>query len=164
MGAAIFFEEKRIRELMSRAFVKEDVDVPERTTRRRSPSGLPPGALNYLTAQGANRLQAKAAQLRTSGDPASAKEIEGVLQEATVVERPDAPADVVTFGAVVTVRLKDGTLKKLRVVGVDELEFEPEAVSWISLEGRALLGTERGTRVNLGGSLGTVVVLDFEHP
>jgi hypothetical protein len=35
---------------MSRAFIKEDVDPPERSGRKRSASGLPPGATNYITA------------------------------------------------------------------------------------------------------------------
>ena len=43
--------------LMSRAFVKEDVDPPERSGRKRSASGLPPGATNYITARGAKRLR-----------------------------------------------------------------------------------------------------------
>ena len=42
---------------MSRAFVKEDVDLPERSGRKRSASGLPPGATNYITARGAKRLR-----------------------------------------------------------------------------------------------------------
>jgi len=43
---------------MSRAFVKEDVDLPERIGRKRSASGLPPGATNYITAPGAKRMRA----------------------------------------------------------------------------------------------------------
>jgi hypothetical protein len=42
---------------MSRAFVKEDVDLPERSGRKRLPSGLPPGATNHITARGAKRLR-----------------------------------------------------------------------------------------------------------
>ena len=42
---------------MSRAFIKEDVDPPERSGRKRSASGLPPGATNYITARGAKRLR-----------------------------------------------------------------------------------------------------------
>jgi hypothetical protein len=34
---------------VSRAFIKEDVDLPERSGRKRSASGLPPGATNYIT-------------------------------------------------------------------------------------------------------------------
>jgi hypothetical protein len=41
---------------MTRAFVKEDGDPAERNKRKRSPSGLPPGAANYITARGAKRF------------------------------------------------------------------------------------------------------------
>jgi hypothetical protein len=50
---------------MSRAFVKEDVDLPERSGRKRSASGLPPGgATNYVTARGAKRLRDELEKLR----------------------------------------------------------------------------------------------------
>jgi hypothetical protein len=49
---------------MSRAFVKEDVDLPERSGRKRSVSGLPPGATSYVTARGAKRLRDELQKLR----------------------------------------------------------------------------------------------------
>ncbi len=49
---------------MSRAFIKEDVDLPERSGRKRSASGLPPGAINYITARGAKRLRDELQKLR----------------------------------------------------------------------------------------------------
>src|SRR5881398_655482 len=49
---------------MSRAFIKEDVDPPERSGRKRSASGLPPGATNYITARGAKRLHDQLKELR----------------------------------------------------------------------------------------------------
>jgi hypothetical protein len=51
---------------MSRAFVKEDVDPPERSGRKRSASGLPPGATNYITARGAKRLRDELQKLRAA--------------------------------------------------------------------------------------------------
>ncbi len=51
---------------MSRAFVKEDVDLPERSGRKRSTSGLPPGATNYITARGAKRLRDELQKLRSA--------------------------------------------------------------------------------------------------
>src|SRR6476660_9807663 len=42
---------------MSRAFVKEDVDLPKRSGRKQSVSGGPPGATNYITARGAKHLR-----------------------------------------------------------------------------------------------------------
>ena len=50
---------------MSRAFVKEDVDLPERNGRKQSASGLPPGATNYITARGAKRLRDELQKLRS---------------------------------------------------------------------------------------------------
>ncbi len=51
---------------MSRAFIKEDVDLPERSGRKRSASGLPPGATNYMTARGAKRLRDELKKLRAA--------------------------------------------------------------------------------------------------
>src|SRR5215471_7382143 len=100
---------------MSRAFVKEDVDPPERSGRKRSASGLPPRATNYITARGVKRLRNELNKLRP------------------------ANANSVTFGATVTVKDKDGATETFTIVGVDEVDFERNAVSWISPVGKALL-------------------------
>src|SRR6266540_3013137 len=89
---------------MSRAFVKEDVDLPERSGRKRSASGLPPGATNYITARGAKRLRDELQKLRAAN---------------AVSER------------------------------VTELDLEPDAVSWISPIGKALLAADMGDRITL---------------
>ena len=61
---------------MSRAFIREDVDPPERSGRVRSASGLPPGAMNYITAHGARRLGAELNELRrANSDPARIAEL-----------------------------------------------------------------------------------------
>jgi transcription elongation GreA/GreB family factor len=86
---------------MSRAFVKEDVEIPERPARRRSAS--------------------------------------------------------------VSVRTADGTLTRYRIVGVDGLRFDKEAVSWISPLGRTLLGAERGKTVVTGPDGPTVTIEKIEH-
>jgi hypothetical protein len=51
---------------MSRAFVKEDVDLPERIGQKRSASGLPPEASNYIIARGAKRLREELQKLRAA--------------------------------------------------------------------------------------------------
>ena len=51
---------------MSRAVVKEGVNLPERSGRKRSASGLAPGATNYITARGAKRLRAELRKLRAA--------------------------------------------------------------------------------------------------
>src|SRR4029077_18849703 len=85
---------------MSRAFVKEDVDLPERSGRKRSASGLPPGATNYITARGPKRLSDELQKLR-AGNAVSERvtDLEQILASVHVVDPPDAPSDSVTFGA-----------------------------------------------------------------
>src|SRR5215475_4989143 len=107
---------------MSRAFVKEDVDPPERSGRKRSASGLPPGATNYITAGGAKRLRDELKKLRAAN--ASRKrviELEQILASAHAVDPPSAPSTSVTFGATVTTRDKEGATETFTIVGVDEL-------------------------------------------
>jgi transcription elongation GreA/GreB family factor len=131
---------------MSRAFVKEDVDPPERSGRVRSSSGLPPGAANYITAAGAERLRRELNEVRNSGREDS--ELERVLASVTIVQAPGDPSSV-AFGAKVTVRDTAGGLQTYRIVGVDELQFYPDAVSWISPIGKALLAADVGDRITL---------------
>jgi len=147
---------------MSRAFVKEDVEIPERSKRRRGVSGLPPGALNYLTARGAQRLREEAVRLRDAGDATAAEETERMLDSATIVEPQKSAPDVVSFGATVTVRASDGALTRYRIVGVDEVRFDSESVSWISPAGRALLGAECGQSVvtSPDGETATIVKIE----
>lgn len=148
---------------MSRAFIKEDVDIPEPSQRRRAASGLPPGALNYMTARGAARLRQKIAQLRSAGEAEAALEAERTLDSATVVEPPTAAPDVVTFGASVSVRMEAGAEETLRIVGVDEVDFEPAAVSWVSHKGRALLGASCGQTIALDDGQTKLTIARIEH-
>jgi transcription elongation factor GreB len=135
---------------MSRAFVKEDVDPPERSGRKRSASGLPPGATNYITTRGAKRLRDELQKLRAAN--ASSKrvdELEQILASVHVVDPPDPASNSVGFGATVTVADKKGRTETYTVVGVDELDLEPGAVSWISSIGKALLAAEMGDWITL---------------
>ena len=149
---------------MSRAFVKEDIDPPERSRRPRSASGLPPGATNYMTAAGAMRLRGQLEKLRRTGNNAEGvSDIETILASVTIVEPPVDSAEDVIFGASVTVRDATGEEKTYRVVGVDELDFFPDAVSWISPIGRALLAAELNQQVTLPET-GTVRIVKVEYP
>src|SRR5690348_572071 len=133
---------------MSRAFVKEDVDPPERSGRTRTPSGLPPGAANYLTARGAKRLRRKLHELckQPTKDHRRIAELEQLLASATIVDAPEDRQQI-AFGARVTVRDASGQLRAYQVVGADELNLHEHAVSWISPTGKALLAAEIGHRV-----------------
>ena len=134
---------------MSRAFVKEDVDLPERSGRKRSASGLPRGATNYITARGAKRLRDELQQLRAANAVSErVTELEQILASVHVVDPPNVPSKSVTFGATVTVKDKKGPTETFTILGVDELDFEPDAVSWISPLGNALRPRTWATRLN----------------
>jgi len=136
---------------VSRAFIKEDVDPPERSGRKRSASGLPPGATNYITARGAKRLRDELQKLRaTNAGSEGIGELERILASVHVIDPPDPASNSVSFGATVTVKDKKGLAETYTVVGVDELDLEPDAVSWISPIGKALLAADMGDSIGLG--------------
>jgi hypothetical protein len=149
---------------MSRAFIREDVDPPERSGRKRSASGLPPGATNYITARGAKRLRDELQKLRAAnGVSERVTELEQILASVHVVDPPDAPSNSVTFGAIVTVKDKKGATETLTIVGVDELIFERDAVSWISPLGKALLAADMGDWIRLeDGRNAKIVKIEFK--
>jgi transcription elongation GreA/GreB family factor len=135
---------------MSRAFVKEDVDPPERSGRKRSASGLPPGATNYITARGAKHLQDELQKLRAANTNSQRiAELEQILASVHVVDTPDPGSSSVAFGATITVKDKKGRTETYTIVGVDELDLEPHAVSWISPIGKALLAADMSDWVTL---------------
>ena len=149
---------------MSRAFVKEDVDPPERSGRKRSSSGLPPGAINYITARGAKRLRDELNELRlTNISNERIAELEQVLASVHVVGAPDMPSNSVAFGATVAVKDKAGASETFTIVGVDELDFERHAVSWISPLGKALLAADMGDWIKLEeGRSAKIVKIEFK--
>jgi transcription elongation factor GreB len=134
---------------MSRAFIKEDVDPPERSGRKRSASGLPPRATNYITARGAKRLRDELEKLRAANADERVMELEHILASVYVVDPPDPASNSVAFGATVTVKDAKGVTETYTVVGVDEPDLEPDAVSWISPIGKALLAADMGHSIKL---------------
>ena len=158
MVAAIFSS-------MSRAFVKEDVDPPERSGRKRSASGLPPGATNYITARGEKRLREELQKLRAANAGSERIiELEQILASLHIVDPPDAPSNSVTFGATVTLTDEKGATETFTIVGVDELNFERDAVSWISPLGKALLAADMGDWMKLeDGRSAKIVKIEFKE-
>jgi transcription elongation factor GreB len=150
---------------VSRAFIKEDVDLPERSGRKRSASGLPPGATNYITARGAKRLRDEQQKLRAANAVSElVTELEQILASVHVVDPPDAPSDSVIFGATVTVKDKEGATETFTIVGVDELNFERDAVSWISSLGKALLAADMGHWIKLDdGRSAKIVKIEYRR-
>jgi len=144
---------------MSRAFVKEDVDPPERSGRKRSASGLPPGTTNYITARGAKRLRDELQKL-LAANAASERiiELEHILASVHVVDPPEPTPNSVGFGATVTVKDEKGLTESYTIVGVDELGLEPDAVSWISPIGKALLAADMGGLLRLADGRSAKIV------
>jgi transcription elongation GreA/GreB family factor len=128
---------------------------------------LPPGAVNYITARGAARLQDELTRLRATGDNAERiAELEQILPSIEIVDPPDGPSRSVAFGSTVTVSDAEGKTEIYTVVGVDELDFAPNAVSWISQIGKALLASELGNRITLedGRSAKIVKIVQDKGP
>ena len=150
---------------MSKAFTREDDNAPEPDLPPLS-STLAPGARNYITPVGAQKLRDELQRLvevarpeltEASDDPDCKRQLarldqrigqlEESLQSAEIVPSPSGPADVVRFGASVTVREADGTETSYRIVGVDEMDIDRNWVSWMSPIAKALLNRKRGERV-----------------
>ena len=134
---------------------------------RRTASGLPPGAVNYITARGAARLQDQLTRLRATGDNAERiAGLEQILASIEIVHPPDGPSRSVVFGSTVTVSDTEGKTEIYTVVGVDELDFAPNAVSWISQIGKALLASDLGDRITLedGRSAKIVKIVQDREP
>jgi transcription elongation factor GreB len=111
---------------------------------------LPPGAANYITARGAKRLDEELTKLRAANtESPRVTELEQILESVQVVDPPDAPSNSVTFGASVTAKDKNGATETYTIVGVDELDLELDAVSWISPIGKALLNADLGDWITL---------------
>ncbi|MCA1658232.1 MAG: GreA/GreB family elongation factor, partial [Verrucomicrobiaceae bacterium] len=150
----------------SKAFTREEDSAPEPPDLPLLTSALAPGAKNYITPAGAQRLREELQRLiemtrpplADSEDDPDAKrqlarldqriiQLEESLQSAEIVSAPSGPAGVVRFGARVTVRESDGTETTYRIVGVDETDTDRNWVSWMSPIARALLNRKLGERI-----------------
>ena len=161
---------------MSKAFTRESDDDSPRRLRARQSSGLPPGAVNYLTEEGARRLRAELDELLrlerprlsaeiAAGAPAAAlrlaeaegriETLQAILRGATIVPALEESLEEVRLGATVAVRqAPSGSEVRYRVVGVDEAGLEPHWVSWRSEIGAALLHATVGQKIILAGPNG----------
>jgi transcription elongation factor GreB len=174
---------------MSKAFTRED-DAGDALVPRPV-SVLPPGARNYLTPRGAQKLRGELAGLVEAERPsllagtaaegargAEAKEqlqrvdqriahLQQSLRTAEVTPPPDPPHDVVRFGATVRVRDQKGVETRYRIVGVDETDLDRNEVSWLSPIARALLNARLGQKVEFrfpaGKSTLEVVEIGYEE-
>ena len=151
---------------MNKAFTKEteaEEALPEFV------DALPPGMKNYMTPEGAERLQDELAKLRdverprlvqAKADAPAKKRLREVdqriqyihqrLQITEVVDqRRRENRDEVYFGASVTYADGAGEEHTVRIVGVDEARLELGEVSWVSPIARTLNGAGEGDVVKL---------------
>lgn len=167
---------------MSRAFIRESDDQPERPLpARRAP--LPPGAQNCMTPDGARRfrgelerlVQVERPRLASAGESEAKQQLQDVNQridllqqclESAVVVSPPADRERVQFGTTVTVREWDGGEARYRIVGVDETDLDRGWVSWLSPVARALLNSRIGECVRFKSPSGErelmVVAVEYE--
>jgi transcription elongation factor GreB len=169
---------------MSKAFTREENDGPDIPDLPPLSSVLTPGAKNYITAAGAQKLRDELQRsveitrpsLASSSDNPDAKrqlakldqrirQLEESLHSAEIVSPPEGPAEVVRFGTTVTVRESDGSEATYRIVGVDEIDIDRGWVSWLSPIAKALLNGKRGQRVRFKFPSGeeTLEIVDIRY-
>ena len=151
---------------MSKAFTRDENEGPDIPEVVPPASVLAPGAKNYITPGGAQKLRDELQKLvevtrpelvEARDDPDAKRQLsrldqrirqlEESLQSAEIVEPADDERDVVRFGAWVTVRDSGGEETIYRIVGVDETDADNNCVSWMSPIARALLNRKRGERI-----------------
>jgi transcription elongation factor GreB len=169
---------------MSKAFTREETDGPDIPDLPPLSSALAPGARNFITAAGAQKLRDELQRsveitrpsLASSSDDPDAKrqlarldqrimQLEESLQSAEIVPPPDGPAEFVRFGATVTVRESDGSEAIYRIVGVDEIDLDRGWVSWQSPIAKALLNGRRDERIRFKFPSGeeTLEILNIQY-
>lgn len=170
---------------MSRAFVRES-DVPQLPELPPQVSPLPPGAKNYLTPAGAQRLREELQRLVDVERPKLAhaptedvdakrelqvldqriRYLQQSLRTAEISPPPAEATDTVRFGATVTVQETNGARSTYRIVGVDETDLDRNWVSWLSPIARALMNARAGDRVVFKAPKGAreleIVGVDYE--
>ena len=161
---------------MSRAFVDESAQQPREEDAPELKIPLPPGAKNYMTPRGAERLRAELAELQRERPRLNAAlgRVEGSERDVRgeqrrrmremdrrieylsrmhsnleVIDPAQQRSDRVVFGATVTVRERSGGERTYQIVGVDEADPENGRVSWISPVARALVSARVGDTVTL---------------
>jgi transcription elongation factor GreB len=151
---------------MSKAFTRESDDAPDAAPIVRPVSSLPPGARNYITADGERRMREELdrfireerPRLASASGDADAKQrlqtldgrirqLQQILQTVEIVPASSSSDGQARFGAVVTVRRSNGEEEQYRIVGIDETDIDRGWVSWLSPIAKALLNRKTGETV-----------------
>ena len=125
---------------MSKAFTKEDSDVPPVPVRRR---GIPVPELNFMTAAGVTAARAELETLsRAGGDPDRVHELAAHLATAQIHEPTNL--EEAGIGATVVVSTEAGKRSTYRIVGAIEADPKRGWLGWQSPLAEALFGTRVG--------------------
>jgi transcription elongation factor GreB len=137
---------------MSRAFVKDDRDVPEPQFERRPTSTLP----NYVTPRGLVLLRERLQAAQAASDEREAAYLQERIGSAIVIDPSSHPAGVVEFGASVRAHDTAGRELQVRIVGEDEADPPHGAISWESPIAKALTDHKVGERVTVHRPAGPI--------
>ena len=145
---------------MSKAFTKDDRADEPVVVRHRSP--LPDGVPNYVTPRG---VQALRAALAAAEPGARRSELERQVA-AAVPAPPPADRDEIRFGARVTMRDRNGDMRRVQIVGVDEASPAAGLIAFVAPLARALLGRRVGDAVTVRAPGGAeeleVLTIDYD--
>ncbi|HEY9154249.1 MAG TPA: GreA/GreB family elongation factor [Opitutaceae bacterium] len=83
------------------------------------------------------------------------RQIQESLRTAEISESTVQPDFIVRFGSHVSVRDATGAQEDYHIVGVDETDFFPGAISWLSPLAQALLNQQVHARVSVQTPAGT---------
>lgn len=139
---------------MSRAFVKDGDDRPERPPPR--PVSDRP---NRVTAHGLEQLHAALDRARDARDERNVAYFEERIASAIVVDAHEGDPKAIAFGSTVTVREPSGARVRLRIVGEDEADPAHGTIAEASPYAAALLGHRAGDRVVVQRPAGATAVL-----
>jgi transcription elongation factor GreB len=142
---------------MSKAFTRESDDSGEDEIAPVR-QALPPGTINYITGEGAERLQQRLKELldekeRLKSSEADLRKLESKIRtlqqtlSSVVIAQPPPNSDKVAFGTTVRIRHQNGDEETYRIVGVDEADPENGSINWLSPLARALLSRKVGHKV-----------------
>jgi transcription elongation factor GreB len=157
---------------VSKAFTRES----DETDAEEIPSGrfqLPPGAKNYITRDGADRLRRSlnellekrgvGANVGNNADPeakaeqrrieSAIRKLQSILHSVTVAE-PPADSGKVGFGASVHIRYQHGEEETYQIVGSDETDPGQGRISAISPLAQSLMNSKVGDTVRFKSPAG----------
>ena len=154
---------------MSRAFVKEseesaaDLELPERSISPHR-NLVTPNGLRLIEAE-LRHLEEELARARAADDkPAIARWQRDLRywthQRASAeVVQPLSRNDKVRFGSTITLRLPDGAVRTLRIVGEDEADPAAGTIAYVAPVAAEMIGAAVGDRVATGGGEGEIVAI-----